>query len=345
MKIAIIGSGFYGCSLAITLSKKNKVDLYEKEQNIFNGASSCNQFRYHSGYHYPRSQKTVNEINKSKKDFVSFFSNGVFKKTKNIYAIANKSKVNFKKYSKFLKKNKLYFKQVNILDDVSTIEKSIIVKEKILDFFKTKKKLLNKIKKNKVNLYLNKEFKRSYLKNYDKVLIATYSNNNFVLSNLGIKKLEKNKYQLVEKIVIQLPEKYKRKSYVVIDGNFVCVDPFLGTKYHLLSDVKLSKIETLISKYPNFNSQKKKYLNKGVIKNKKISRFREFIQNSSKYLPFLKKAKYIGSMFVVRAIKINKENTDERVTSVNYHNKRIISVLSGKWNNCIYLARNLNLKK
>ena len=345
MKIAIIGSGFYGCSLAITLSKKNKVDLYEKEQNIFNGASSCNQFRYHSGYHYPRSQKTVNEINKSKKDFVSFFSNGVFKKTRNFYAIANKSKVNFKKYSKFLKKNKLYFKQVNILDDVSTIEKSIIVKEKILDFFKTKKKLLNKIKKNKVNLYLNKEFKRSYLKNYDKVLIATYSNNNFVLSNLGIKKLEKNKYQLVEKIVIQLPEKYKRKSYVVIDGNFVCVDPFLGTKYHLLSDVKLSKIETLISKYPNFNSQKKKYLNKGVIKNKKISRFRDFIQNSSKYLPFLKKAKYIGSMFVVRAIKINKENTDERVTSVNYHNKRIISVLSGKWNNCIYLARNLNLKK
>ena len=107
----------------------------------------------------------------------------------------------------------------------------------------------------------------------------------------------------------------------------------------------MSKIETLISKYPNFNSQKKKYLNKGIIKNKKISRFREFIQNSSKYLPFLKKAKYIGSMFVVRAIKINKENTDERVTSVNYHNKKIISVLSGKWNNCIYLARNLNLKK
>jgi hypothetical protein len=345
MKIAIIGSGFYGCSLAITLSKKNKVDLYEKEQNIFNGASSCNQFRYHSGYHYPRSQKTVNEINKSKKDFVSFFSNGVFKKTKNFYAIANKSKVNFKKYSKFLKKNKLYFKQVNILSDVSTIEKSIIVKEKILDFFKTKKKLLNKIKKSKVNLYLNKEFKRSYLKSYDKVLIATYSNNNFILSNLGIKKIEKNKFQLVEKIVIQLPEKYKRKSYVVIDGNFVCVDPFLGTKYHLLSDVKLSKIETLISKYPNFNSQKKKYLNKGVVKNEKISRFKEFIQNSSKYLPFLKKAKYIGSMFVVRTIKINKESTDERVTSVNYHNKKIISVLSGKWNNCIYLARNLNLEK
>ena len=48
-------------------------------------------------------------------------------------------------------------------------------------------------------------------------------------------------------------------------------------------------------------------------------------------------------MFVVRALKINKEKT--LVTSINYHNKKIISVFSGKWNNCIYLAKNLNLKK
>ena len=345
MKIAIIGSGFYGCSLAIILSKKNQVDVYEKEKDIFNGASSCNQFRYHSGYHYPRSQKTVNEINKSKKDFISFFGQDVFKKTLNYYAIAKKSKINFKRYFKFLTKNRLYFKEVDILKKVPTIEKSITVDEKILDFFQTKKKLLNEIKKKKIFIFLKKKFKKSNLKNYDKVIIATYSNNNYVLSDLGIKKIAIKKYQLVEKIVIKLPNEYRRKSYVVIDGNFVCVDPFLGTRYHLLSDVRLSKLETLISKYPNFNSYKKKYLNKGIIKNKKISNFHKFISNSSKYLPFLKKAKYVGSMFVVRALKINKEKTDERVTSINYHNKKIISIFSGKWNNCIYLAKYLNLKK
>ena len=345
MKIAVIGSGFYGCAVAIILSKKNQVDLYEKESNIFNGASSCNQFRYHSGYHYPRSQKTVNEIKKSKKDFMSFFSKNVFKKTINYYSVAKKSKVNFKKYSKFLKRNRLYFKESDVLGNVSTIEKTVRVDEKILNFFQTRKKLLNEIKRNKINLYLNKEFKKNNLKDYDKVIIATYSNNNNILSSLGIKKISTNKYQLVEKILIKLPKEYERKSYVVIDGNFVCVDPYLGTTYHLLSDVKLSKLETLISKYPNFYSFKKRYLNKGIIKNIKVSRFRTFISNSSKYLPFLKKAKYIGSMFVVRALKINKENTDERVTSINYHNKKIISVFSGKWNNCIYLAKNLNLKK
>ena len=345
MKIAIIGSGFFGCSLAINLSKKFQVDLYERENTIFNGASSCNQFRYHSGYHYPRSQKTVNEISKSKKDFITFFGENVFKKTKNYYSIAKNSKINFKKNSKFLKKNNLYHKEIDILSNVPTIEKSIIVDEKILDFFQTKKKLLKEIGRNKINLYLNKEFKKSNLKNYDKVLIATYSNNNYVLSNLGIKKLATKKYQLVEKIVIQLPKEYRKKSYVVVDGNFVCVDPFLGTNYHLLSDVKLSKLETLESKFPIFKSYKKKYLNKGIIKNKKISNFNAFISNSSQYLPFLKKAKYIGSMFVVRAIEINKENTDERVTSITYHSKKIISIFSGKWNNCIYLAKNLKLEK
>ena len=202
MKIAIIGSGFYGCSLAIILSKKNQVDLYEKEKDIFNGASSCNQFRYHSGYHYPRSQKTVNEINKSKKDFVSFFGQDVFKKTLNYYAIAKKSKINFKRYFKFLKKNRLYFKEVDILKKVPTIEKSIKVDEKILDFFQTKKKLLNEIKKNKITLFLKTKFRKNDLRNYDKVIIATYSNNNYVLSDLGIKKIAIKKYQLVEKIVI-----------------------------------------------------------------------------------------------------------------------------------------------
>ena len=33
----------------------------------------CNQFRFHEGYHYPRSQKTVNEIKnltKALRDFM-----------------------------------------------------------------------------------------------------------------------------------------------------------------------------------------------------------------------------------------------------------------------------------
>ena len=37
-KIAIIGSGFFGVTLALILSKKHKIDLFEKKKTILNGA-------------------------------------------------------------------------------------------------------------------------------------------------------------------------------------------------------------------------------------------------------------------------------------------------------------------
>ena len=345
MKIAIIGSGFFGTTLGLFLSKKNKVTIYEKEKTILNGASAANQFRFHLGYHYPRSKKTILEINKSKKLFTSFNGNAVFQKTINFYLIAKKSKTNFNKYQLFLKKNRLFNKNVSIGDLNNEIENSILSNEKILNYFKYKKLLLQKIKKSKLKLKLNTEFKKKDLIGYDKIIVATYSNNNLVLKKLGIKKLQKYKFELVEKIVIKLPKKFSNKSYVVIDGKFVCVDPYLGTNYHLLSDVKLSKLETKIGNFPIFKNKKKKYLNKGMIKNIKISKFNQFINRSSNYLPFLKEAKYVGSFFVIRTIQKNKEKTDERVSSIVKHSKKITSILSGKWNNCVYLAKNFVVNK
>ena len=50
-------------------------------------------------------------------------------------------------------------------------------------------------------------------------------------------------------------------------------------------------------------------------------------------------------MFVVRAIKKNKEKTDERTSSLYIHSNKILSIFSGKWNTCVHLAKNLNLEK
>ena len=240
MKIAIIGSGFFGSSLAMILSKYYEIDLYEKESELMCGASRANQFRFHFGYHYPRSQKTVKEINKYNKIFTDFFGLKIFDQTQNFYSIAAKnSKVSVYQYIKFLKKNNLYFqKYKNSKFFSSKISCSFKVKEKILNYFNIKKIIEKKIKKMNINLRLNKELKKKYLKDYDKVIVCTYSNNNKILKSFGINNLKKYKYELVEKIIISLPQKYKKKSFVVLDGNFVCVDPYLGTKYHLLSDVK-----------------------------------------------------------------------------------------------------------
>lgn len=57
--VAIIGAGWYGFHLAMTLSKQGfRVVLYEKNDKIFNELSGNFGVRLHLGLHYPRSQKT-----------------------------------------------------------------------------------------------------------------------------------------------------------------------------------------------------------------------------------------------------------------------------------------------
>ena len=164
MKIAIIGSGFFGLTLGLFLSQKNEVHIFEKEKKILNGASAANQFRFHLGYHYPRSQKTVTEINKSKNLFTQYYGKTIFQKTLNYYLIADESIVDFNQYRKFLKKNRLYHKIVNQLISNKKIDKKILTNEKILNYFRFKKIISEKVKNSKIKIKLNKQFKKSFLK-------------------------------------------------------------------------------------------------------------------------------------------------------------------------------------
>ena len=119
MKIAIIGAGFFGSTIALKLSEQHTVHLYEKENNILNGASKANQFRFHMGFHYPRSQRTIKEIKSSYKLFLNFYSNRVFGKTKNYYAVSNKgSKTSYNKL--------IFIKIVNIVYEIFNIHITII---------------------------------------------------------------------------------------------------------------------------------------------------------------------------------------------------------------------------
>ena len=332
MKIAVIGSGVFGSIVAIVLAKKHQIDLYEIKKDILNNASKFNQFRFHLGFHYPRSSITIKDISNSYKIFKKFFPKKIFGRTKNYYAIANiGSKTSYKKYLSILNKKKLKYKIIKNIKFPHT-SNLILTGEKILNYFNFKKIIQREIVKKKINLFINQTLSKKKINFYDKIILCGYSNNNQILRKLGITDLQKYKYELIEKIIIKLPKEYKNKSYVILDGKFVCVDPYLGTKYHLLSDVKYSKIETVKRYFPVFKSNKKKYANKGMIKNLKKSNFLKFIKHSSKFLPFLKNAKYIGSFYTIRTLKMNVEKTDERTGYIKQHTNKIISVFSSKWN-------------
>jgi hypothetical protein len=172
---------------------------------------------------------------------------------------------------------------------------------------------------------------------FDYVFVCTYSENNKNLNYLDIKNLKKFRHELIEKLVIKLPNKYKNLSYVIIDGKFLCLDPYLGTKYHLLSHVKYSKLEIKKSVFANFKNKNFKNVGK-FIKKKNGNNFNKCIDDGKKYLPFLKFAKYVGSFFGIRIVEINKEKTDQRTNLFKKHSNKIFSIYSGKWNTAVDIS-------
>ena len=135
-KIAVIGAGFFGISIALKL-KKHDVTIYEKNSSILSGASKKNQLRFHKGYHYPRSTKTLKEVKKLNHYFTNFFSKEVLGNTQNYYAIAKKnSKISFKQFINFLNKHHLSYKQHSgKFYNSDNIQGSILSKEGNLNFF------------------------------------------------------------------------------------------------------------------------------------------------------------------------------------------------------------------
>jgi len=105
MKIRIIGAGFYGCHVGLTLLRDgHDVHIYEIKDSIFKGASGCIPARIHKGFHYPRSKKTRDACQAHAREFEEFYAPFIRKIPTNIYAIAaNKSLVDFEQYVHTLK--------------------------------------------------------------------------------------------------------------------------------------------------------------------------------------------------------------------------------------------------
>ena len=345
MKFCIIGAGFFGLSIAIKIKEKyprSQVTVFEKEKDILMGASGKNQFRCHLGYHYPRSEQTIKECKTSFREFNKYFS-GCYIKSENYYAIAKKNSLtDFEKYLQILKKNKLSFKVCeNDLLKKENIEGAISVKEKLINIYLIKKKFQRIINSLGIKIVCNKEITldENFIKNYDNVFLCTYDNNNNNLKNFKSLK-KKYQYQLVEKIITKTPREFNNKSFVILDGPFMCIDPYYKNNLSILGSVKESVINFKNSKYHNFE-RKFKNLNSKYLHHLPNLKFPRIKKNFESYFNGFHKTKYYKSFIVVRCTI--KNANDERVTKVDTK-KNVFKIYSGKWISCMETANNI-LKK
>lgn len=336
-KIAVVGAGLFGVVIASKLAKKYTVDLYESEDEILKAASGINQFRIHRGYHYPRSTETVNSNLLSLKGFEEEFKGAIIDNTTNYYCIAKKNSLtSAEKYRRFCLTNNLWFKEVNLpFINKKEIDVCLQVKENLIDPYKLKLILYKKLKHPNLKLFLKKTADRKILTKYDRVIISTYSNINSLLKK---KERKPYQYELCEKIVVKLPKQFQRKSIVILDGPFMCIDPYGQSGLYLLGNVVHAIHQSNVGLTPLVGKRFTAFINKGIIKNSPYTNFKHFIESTEVFIPDIKFATYFGSMYTVRTVLPFKEKTDERPTIVKKVDNKTITVFSGKLVSCVTAA-------
>lgn len=344
-RIAVVGGGIFGISSAISLSKDAHVDLYESNSGLLKSASSINQYRVHRGYHYPRSKETAHATNKSNDLFLKNFHCKNILPVENYYCISKtESKVSGQEYLDFLNSVGLEYEISNIPDNIikpESIELSVKVKEFLFNPYYLITSAEEQLKQSTVKVKLNYPFEPDMIDNYDFVINATYANLNKILPDS-----EKIlcRFELCEKPVVKLPEKYKFKSVVIMDGPFMCLDPYGHTDFHVMGNVVHAIHTANEGFFPEYPEKYNEFINRGIIPSKKIqsiSKFDRFIESAKDYFFDIEDTIHIGSMFTVRTVLPNRDHDDARPTFIKKHTDKLYSIFSGKITTCVSAADEL----
>jgi glycosyltransferase involved in cell wall biosynthesis len=339
LTVAVVGGGIFGGTIAVKLAEAGiETHLFEREGELLQAASGINQYRLHRGYHYPRSISTALSSKYSEQSFRQEYEEAIIENIQHYYAIAREgSRVSGKEFLEFCDKCDLEHEEVT-LDCLNEDILQLIIrgKESLINPLKLRELLNKNLKERHVQMHLNHTFTAEQINNFDFLVNATYANLNTLLEEE--KTTRQYQFELCEKPVLKLPAIFQGKSIVILDGPFMCIDPYADTGFHVMGNVVHAIHATNTGLFPVVPEEFKPLLNKGVIKNPPITNIKKFIESASSFMPEIAKAEHIGSMFTIRTVLPNVDATDERPTLVTRVSEDVINIFSGKIGNCMEAA-------
>jgi len=349
-RVAVLGGGVFGTNCALELNHFCEVSLFERHQNLMEEVSFVNQWRHHSGFHYPRSYDTIQEIRATKKDFEILYSEAIRRENISYFCpSASGIEIPAERYLAACSSNYLSFSfeypPADIVDR-NTISISLKTDEGVYDFYKLRAMIEERLSAaNNTQTFTGATIvdaeiladgtkKLSIERNgkveteiFDYLINATYSNRN-LLSKWFSFPIEPLRFDLYELLIVRLP--IKQICVTIIDGPFTSLvgmgDDNLFLLSHIHDSVLKSKV-TIDGMPPDW----------GEIQ----SNSHNMLLSASKYIPVLKNAEIVESRYATRTVNAFARDFDARPSVITDHGFGCWSVMGGKIVTCVSNAREI----
>jgi glycine/D-amino acid oxidase-like deaminating enzyme len=346
---AVIGGGFYGCSIAALLSNMGaNVTLFEKEPDLLMRASYNNQARLHGGYHYPRSFSTAYRSRANLPRFLQDYRPAIETSFTNIYAVAKRnSKVSARQFEFLCRQIEAPIRvaadKIQRLFSPQLIACAYVVEEYAFDAAVLRKLMRERLDQAGVKIQCGTAVTRvervrqgqfelsvgdssSHAAQY--VFNCAYSGLNAIP---GLAKTAHTlKHEIAELALVELPPSLSDLSVTVVDGPFFSFVPFPDRKLTTLTHVRYTPHANWIE---TADQARDPYL--VVAEFAPQTRFRSMLYDAQRYMPDLAGARYRESLFDVKTVLVKNEVDDGRPILFEWHpdEPQLVWVLGSKIDN------------
>ncbi|WP_448152342.1 NAD(P)/FAD-dependent oxidoreductase [Castellaniella caeni] len=328
---AIIGGGFYGAAIAIYLAGQRglkKLVLCEQEPALLARASYVNQARIHNGYHYPRSFTTAYRSRVNQPRFVAQWPEAVYRRFVKLYAVARHgSKVTGRQFYRFCREIGAPIRPATpslralfserLIDGVFEVEESAFDSTALAAWagrelgrlgvqirLGTKVDAIRRQGDGLFQVLARPTAGGEALLTARYVFNCTYSGLNHFGGDFGGTRAQL-KHELTEMALIEPPAALRDLGVTVMDGPFFSMMPFPARHLNTLSHVRYTPHQSW-GDDPTVDPYRR------LGEYERATRVERMIRDAARYVPAMRDARYVESMFEVKTVLVRNESDDGR---------------------------------